>query len=271
MYQHVARNKGAANKAHYLIRAQYNRKTSGNEAKKIKDLLLAESPLGEIQIKVSDTKKNKPRLAKLFVYASQMKLGYPDKYQKNNDADIFPKVSAIYCIEPNPPKGEAGIEWLLLTDLDVNTYAQAYEKIQWYCCRWQIEIFFKVMKSGCKIEKLQLTDKNFSVCLAFYLIISWRILFSSKLGRLYPDVSCELVFNRREWQTAYVVYYKKKPPSQPPSLKSMTRLVAALGGFSNRNTDPDPGVKTIWTGMRAMQEHIKARDALELAYGNTYG
>lgn len=86
------------------------------------------------------------------------------------------------------------------------------------------------------------------------------------MGRQCPDISCDCVFSREEWQTAYVVVYRKKPRAIPPTLNEMTRLVASLGGYLNRNSDPETGVKTMWIGLRNMQEHLKAKEAFEAVY-----
>ena len=94
----------------------------------------------------------------------------------------------------------------------------ALQIIQWYLCRWQIEIYFKVLKSGCNIEKLQLSDKQrFDPCLAISLIIAWRILFLTMLGRASPSLNSECVFDTIEWQTAYVMIYEKAPPQEIPT------------------------------------------------------
>lgn len=174
-------------------------------------------------------------------------------------------------MEHIPPKNVEAIEWLLITDFSVTTFEEAYEKIKWYTCRWQIELFFKVLKSGCTIEKLQLTEKNFSACLSFYIIIAWRILHMVAIGRHCPEISCECVFSTEEWQTAYIVIYRKKPPRVPPRLNEMIRMVASLGGYINKESNPEPGVKTMWIGLRNMQEHLKAREAFEAVYDLTCG
>jgi len=57
------------------------------------------------------------------------------------------------------------------------------------------------------------------------------------------------------------------PPTPPPTLNEMIRMVASLGGYLNRKSDPEPGVKTMWVGFRDMQEHIRAKEAFEAAYG----
>lgn len=102
------------------------------------------------------------------------------------------------------------------------------------------------------------------------MIIAWRILYVVVMGRHCPDMSCECVFSKAEWQTTYVVVYKKKPPNTPPTLNEMTRMVA-LGGYLNRKSEPEPGVKAMWIGLRNMQEHLKAKEAFKTAYGHTCG
>ena len=59
------------------------------------------------------------------------------------------KVYVVKLEEINPPKGQEPIEWILLTSIPVHTLKEAITIIQWYCCRWQIEIYFRILKSGC--------------------------------------------------------------------------------------------------------------------------
>jgi hypothetical protein len=261
-------------KAHYLIRARTDRKVCTHQGKstnnKIKETLRSEKKLGEFSLKVTESKKRNGRVANLAVYAKRIHIAVPDKFKKPDNYNPV-EVTAILCVEVDPPNKSEPIEWLLITDLCVSTFEEAYEKIQWYACRWQIEIFFKVLKSGCKIEKIQLTEKNFSACLNFYMIIAWRIMFVVALGRECPDVSCECVFSKEEWQTTYVVALRRKPPEVPPTLNEMIRMVASLGGYINKKSNSEPGVTTMWLGLRNMQEHLKAKEAFEVVYGKTCG
>lgn len=261
-------------KAHYLIRAKTDRKVCTEEGKsteyKIKSALKEEKSLGQLTLEISETKTRKSRVADLTIYSKKIYIGLPDKRKREENYNPV-EITAILCIELNPPATAEAIEWLLVTDLSATTFEEAYEKIQWYSSRWQIEIFFKVLKSGCKIEKIQLTEKNFSACLSFYMIIAWRILYVVIMGRHSPDISCECVFSKEEWQTTYIVVHRKKPPEIPPTLNEMTRMVASLGGYINKKSNPEPGVKTMWIGLRNMQEHLKAKEAFEAVYGPTCG
>lgn len=275
IYEEASQNFNPINhEAHYLIRAKTDRKICTEEgqktAKKIKSTLKSKKPLGQITVELSETRKRKPRIAKLHIYSEKIHIALPDGIKKPKNYQPI-EITAILCTEASTPKGSKAIEWLLITDLLVLNFEEACEKIQWYSCRWQIETFFKILKSGCKIEKLQLTDENFRSCLSFYLIIAWRILYVVIIGRSCPDVSCECVFSKEEWQTTIIVLYRKKPPKRPPTLNEMIRMVASLGGYLNRKSDPEPGVKTMWIGFRNLQEHLKAREAFEAVYGKTCG
>ena len=150
----------------------------------------------------------------------------------------------------NPPAGEKPIEWRLLTNLSVETLAQAQQVIGWYLARWEIEMLFHVFKNGCKIEAMQLGHiENIERALVLYLIVAWRIARLMRLGRTCPEMDAALMFDRDEWQAAYILN-KKKLPEKPPTLNEVVRLVARLGGFLARKGDGEPGVKTIWLGMQ---------------------
>jgi hypothetical protein len=169
----------------------------------------------------------------------------------------FPNVSVNVVIvhEPNPPEGEPAVEWILLTSLPIETLDQVRQVIQNYCVRWLVEVFFRTLKSGCRVEarRFEQVDR-FLPCLAIYLIVTWRTLFVCRLGREFPDISCEAVFEPAEWQSVYQVVKREKPPKQPPTLREMVRLVAQLGGYVNRKRDDEPGPQTVWLGLQRLHD-----------------
>ena len=63
------------------------------------------------------------------------------------------QVWAVRVWEPEPPQGVEAVEWLLLTDLPVSTAEEALRVGAYYCVRWQIEVFFGVLKGGCRAEE----------------------------------------------------------------------------------------------------------------------
>ena len=120
-----------------------------------------------------------------------------------------------------------------MTNLPVETPEQAREKLSWYLCRWQIEVYLQVLKSGCRVEQLQLeTRERLEPALGFSMIIAWRVLYLTMLGRDCPEMPCNTLFADEEWKAVYLVTRRKVPPWQPPSLETMVRMVATLGGAS---------------------------------------
>jgi hypothetical protein len=75
------------------------------------------------------------------------------------------------------------------------------------------------------------------------------------LGRIHPDWSAELFFDKTEWTGAYILN-KKKPPAKPPSVREVVRLIAQLGGFLARKGDGEPGVKSLWLGFQALRHFV---------------
>jgi len=176
-------------------------------------------------------------------------------------------VNGVIVTETNSPIGEKPIEWLLLTNLKIDSAEKRLAILQYYVCRWQVEVFFRILKSGCKAEKLQLTcEKRYSPCLALYLIIAWRILYLTLLSRFDPNKNCELFFSTLEWQTDYLITKRGKPPNQPPSIAAVVLMVARFGGFLNRKRDKLPGPTAIWIGLQRLKDFTLAARAFR-----TYG
>ena len=87
-------------------------------------------------------------------------------------------------------------------------------------------MLFPVFKNGCKIEAMQLGHiENTEHALILYLIVAWRIARLMRLGRTCPEMDAALMFDRDEWQAAYILN-KIKPPEKPPTLNEVVRLVA---------------------------------------------
>ena len=269
---HEAQQELIGGSAHWLIRASHDRwvVTAKNKQQKLITTVKKSGKLGVISFELPAASGESKRLVKQAIHAKRISLKPSGRKQRDGYKPVAANI--IVATEINPPRGKKPIEWVLCTSIFVDDFAKACELIQWYLCRWQIEIYFKVLKSGCKIEKLALTEKDrFDACLALYMIIAWRILYVTMLGRTSPDISCDCVFDTKEWQTVYIVLYKQKPPKKPPKLSNMIKMIASLGGFLNRKNDGDPGPQTMWIGMRNMHEHVRARLAFEETFGKTYG
>jgi len=165
---------------------------------------------------------------------------------------------AVYAREVQaPPEVSSPLEWLLLTTVPVTTCAQATERLQWYTRRWGIEVYHRVLKSGCRIEDRQLgRADSLQSCLALDLVVAWRIFWLVKQGRETPTVPCDMVLEEDEWKALYATVRDAPPPSTPPPLREAVRMIAALGGFLGRRGDGEPGTITVWRGLERLDNIV---------------
>ncbi len=200
-------------------------------------------------IVLPQTPKRKAREAELEVRAMPVTLRHP-KNRRN-----FPAVhcNVVHAKEVNGPGDGTDIEWWLLTSLPIDSFEEIERVIGYYRTRWTIEVYFRVLKTGCCVEEIQLeTTARVKKCLAFYQIIAWRVLNLTYLNRECPTLPCTSVFADDEWQSVWRVTTKKELPDDPPTLSEFLRLLASLGGYNNRPSEPPPGPQPIWVGIRRM-------------------
>ncbi len=155
--------------------------------------------------------------------------------------------------EPEP------IEWILLTTVPIANVEEASTIVGYYVCRWLIERFHYTLKSGCGIEKLQLeTITRLQNAVATYMLVAWRLLWLTYSARTTPELSCELVLERHEWQALYAVSSPQEAlPTEPPTLQQAVILIARLGGFLARKRDGAPGVKVLWLGWSRLTDIVR--------------
>jgi hypothetical protein len=125
----------------------------------------------------------------------------------------------------NPPAGVEPLDWKLLTSVPVTTNEEALERLDWYAARWGIEVWHRVLKSGCRIEKRQLESFE-RLCKLFtvYAVIAWRILYATMLARVVPDIACTALLNEDEWQALYCrIHHSPTPPATAPPLRPAVR------------------------------------------------
>lgn len=234
-----------------LVRAFQNRVLAGEQGHLWPKL--AQQPISGIQeVSVPRRGKRPARIARLQVRFARLSLKPPGDKAHLPQLPIW----AVYAKEVDHGAGVEPIEWMLLTTAEVATLEQALEKMQWYTKRWGIEVYHRTLKSGCKIEERQLGHADrIEACLAIDLVVAWRILHLTKLGREVPDVPCSVFFEEAQWK-ALVAYINRDPiaPKQPPSLREATRMLASLGGFLGRQCDGEPGTKSLWIGLQRLDD-----------------
>jgi hypothetical protein len=237
-----------------LIRAEQNRRLT-QEQTKLWAYVNAQALAGTQQLQLPRRHNHPARVATLAVRFARVEIKPPRDKAKLKPIALW----AVLATEPDPPAGVSPVEWMLLTTCAVNDLAQATEKLAWYTQRWGIEVYHRTLKSGCRIENRQLGHADrIEACLAIDLVVAWRILHLTKLGREHPDVPCTVYFEEAEWK-ALLTFINRDPcvPENPPSLREATRLVASLGGFLGRKCDGEPGTQTLWLGLQRLDDITK--------------
>ncbi len=229
--------------ADWLVRAKTNRALP--DGAKLWAHTLDGEPLGEITFIIGPRDKQKGRTVRQQLWAKRVALPA--------GRGITIEATCLIAREIDAPAGVEPIEWRLLTNRSATTSDEVIELINWYRARWDIEIFFHVLKNACQVEAMQLSHvDNIERALAMFMVVAWRIAYLMRLGRICPDLDASLFFDPDEIRGAYLLT-KQKRPDQPPSLNEVVRLIARVGGFLGRKGDGDPGVKTIWQGIQEVR------------------
>lgn len=242
-----------------VIRSQNDRAQPGGQ-RSIRHQVAAGPPLGIIEFDMPATPKRAARHVRASVRRAHVTLRGPRRPGTGPLADIA--ITLVHVREDLQPEHDDRVEWFLFTTLPADTLEQAVRVIEIYRCRWTIEVFFRVLKTGCKVEDMQFHHiDRVRAALAFYLIIAWRVLFLTMVGRESPELPCDAVFATEEWQAIYIVTQRQPPPKQPPPLDQIVRMLATFGGFLNRKHDGFPGPQAIWVGLQRTRDFVLAIQA----------
>ena len=152
--------------------------------------------------------KTLPRTATVELRYRQITLRPPVAHQNKEPISLW----VVHARERTPPAGVEPIEWFLLTTREITTAADAQDCLRWYCLRWRIEDWHRVLKSGCAIEALQhKSAERLKRAIAINLVIAWRIMLMTLLGRECPTLPAEVLFSDIEVEV--LAAYSKKTAS----------------------------------------------------------
>ena len=252
-----------------LVRAEYNRclsttaQAGATEDLKLFDAVKATEPKLQFSLQITrqsarpkkSGKKARParsaRTAEVTLRYRKIELKPPPYHR---DKDPVP-LCIVHMAEEDPPKGAEPIQWFLLTTMEIASPEQAQRCLRWYCLRWRIEDWHRVLKTGCEIEELaHQTAERLRRAIAINLVIAWRIMLMTLLGREMPELPAEVLFDELELEVLEA-YGKRRKLPPPTTAGAAVLLVAKVGGYLNRKNDPPPGHQIMWygyTGLRMM-------------------
>ena len=182
----------------------------------------------------------------------------PPKNNPKHRTETLPEIEmhAVHVLEANPPEGEDPLEWMLLSNRPVSSFDEACEMVRWYSLRWRIEMYFKVLKSGFRVEACRLGHAERLVrYLALMSIVAWRLFMLTLIARADPGIACTEFLAPQEWRVLYRRTNRNAdPPSTPPTIGEAVVWIARLGGYLARKKDGPPGTLTLWRGWKRLAD-----------------
>lgn len=259
----VEAQKRADNAADYVIRLSRNRCLPERDPeagpcsyRKLFQEMNEAPVITKLELELQRTPKRLARTATVEIRAKRVRLKPPPrKHTKLPEVEV----NVVLVREINPPSEDEAIEWVLVTSLPIETAEEVLRVVKYYTGRWPIEIFFRVFKTGCQVERIQLeTSERLLPCLMLYKIVAWRVLYLTMLGRECPNLPCDVMFTPDEWMPVWKITSDEPIPEAAPSLSEFLLLLAELGGHNGRLHDGPPGPKSIWIGIRRMTDFTLA-------------
>jgi hypothetical protein len=207
--------------------------------------------------KTPHCKERAARTALLTIKFGSFQLNPPRNNVKHRTSELpdLP-MHAVYVFEANPPADAEPVEWMLLTNISVTNFDEACEKVLWYCLRWRIEMYFKVLKSGFLVENCRLGKSDRLVkYLTIMSIVAWRLFMITLIARTNPDTLCTELVADYEWKVLFAKINKgKELPKRTPTIGEVVIWIARLGGFLARKGDGMPGTITLWRGWKRLTD-----------------
>lgn len=246
-----------------LVRAAQNRtlnrasRYAEKEVAKLWDHMQRQPEAGSYIVEVSAREKTRhckgrvARAALMGVKFETFRMNPPRNNPKHG-SETLPDIQmyAIHVLEKHPPEGEAAVEWMLLTNRPVRTLDEACERVRWYSLRWRIEMYFKVLKSGFRVEACRLgSAERLARYLSVMSIVAWRLFMVTLIARTHPSRPCSTFLSETEWKVlAIKITRNAAPPETVPTIADAVTWIARLGGHLARKWDGPPGTLTLWRG-----------------------
>lgn len=179
---------------HFLVRTCVDR-LAGRGQTTVSKKVAREPIRGEHAVEVLDD-RGRVSTARIQVRFGPMTV-HPPVAKRNK----YPALSltVIHAHERAAPAGREPIRWKPLTNLPVEDRASAVEKLDWYARRRKVEVFHKVLKSGCQAEHSKLrTAERLTNLSAVLCVVGWRVFWLTMTSRATPDAPAESALTKAE-------------------------------------------------------------------------
>lgn len=234
-----------------LIRAVHDRKTLlGNSMWKE---IESQPVLSSFEVEIPKVTTEEVKKVKMNLKAGMVLLSPPNN--KTHLPSLIVHGIVVQSTNTNSP-----LEWRLISTMPVQTAQQGMQCVNWYSFRWRIERLHYILKSGCRLEDLQLRHiKALRKAILVYSLCAFKIMQMLYLSRIHPNQSCINYFEQFEWELLCCLNNKSPVPCHnPPTLQQCVIWIAKMGGYLARNADGPPGVKNLWRGLQKLNTILYA-------------
>jgi hypothetical protein len=236
---------------HFLVRSCVDR-LAGDGSHTIADEMEEVKVAGRHHVEVCDSKG---RVETAVVEIKYRSIGVlpPIGKQKRYPALTL---TVLHAQERQEPTDRPRIDWKLITDLPVPSHEAAVEKLRWYALRWKIEVFHKILKSGCRAEAARLrTAERLVNLIAVFCILSWRVFWMTMINRSAPNAEPRLALTDVEIKLLdQIMPDRDHRPPREKTLSAYLTKIARLGGYLARASDPPPGNTVMWRGLSRLTD-----------------
>jgi hypothetical protein len=244
---------------HFVIRSKTDRNVvvtgNGPESAKLSEVLRHLPERDRRPLHVASSAGRPARDTEVAVSSVVLQVVPPRQPRGEHGADLL-RVWGLRVWEPDPPTGVEAVEWILLTNVAIETPADAWERVDWYQRRWILEEYHKTLKSGCSIEDMQFTSEGaLQPAIALVSVAAVGILWLRCLSRS-PDAPTRQARERFSVTMIRVLSkwrWKNQPPHVDLTVHEFCYALARLGGHQNRKHDGPPGLITLWRGWTKLQ------------------
>ena len=231
----------------FVIRSKHNRilgEIYKRKGEKLRDLLDISPIKGSMQVEIQDVNSREIKEITLNLKATSITLPVPempaDYREEKGYSSITLNVIKAYNDEH---------EWILLTQLPIETAEQIKDILAIYKSRWHIEDYHKVLKTGYQVDEIYLYSSKEAIkkLLILAAISACRLYWLIYIGRTEASIKADQLFEEFEWKAVYV-YFKEPIPEECPPVSEIMLKIARLGGYKHNKHASPPGIKSIWIG-----------------------
>jgi len=236
---------------HYLIRSRTNRcirhgSDAAASSAKLHTYMRTLASCGQREVVLEPSPGRAGRTVVCVLSYAEVQICW-----SSSDGESLSRAWCVRVWEENPPVGQEGIEWLLLTSVAVTSVTEAQERADWYECRWLVEEYHKALKTGVRIEGAQLTDReSLEPLIAILSVLALNLLWlrDAARGGSCVDQPAEQLVDEVLVELAVRSPTGVKVRGALVTVGEFYQMVARLGGYLGNFKKKPPGWQTLWRG-----------------------